>query len=132
MNEATAVGILREHVPDLAAVYLFGSAANGATHAASDVDLAFLAGRAWPSFERFLLQERLAATLGRSVDLVDLRAASTVLRMQVVSTGRLLFSGDAAQLGLFEDLAYSAYARLNDERAAILGRVLSERTVYGR
>lgn len=132
MNAAAAVPILREAVPDLVAIYVFGSAATGETHAGSDLDLAVLAPRALPSLERFTLQERLASMLRRSVDLVDLSVASTVMRMQVVSKGRLLFESDAGERGRFEDRVFSAYARLNDERAAILAQVLGERTVYGR
>lgn len=70
MSEAAAVRILRETVPDLVAVYVFGSAATGETHAGSDVDLAVLAPRALPNLERFALQERIAvqAMVERHVD----------------------------------------------------------------
>ncbi len=131
MNDAV-VRILKESVPDLVAVYLFGSTATGATHAASDVDLAFLATRALPNVERFELQERIAVAVRRSVDLVDLQAASTVMRLQVVSQGRLLFEADAAERGRFEDRVFSAYARLNEERGAILRQVLRERSIHAR
>jgi hypothetical protein len=66
------------------------------------------------------------------VDLVDLRAASTVLAIQVVGGGLLLFDGDPAERGRFEDLCYSRYARLNEERREILDRVSREGTVHGR
>ena len=81
---------------------------------------------------RFDLQERLADALRRSVDLVDLRSASTVMASQVVTTGVLIHDGAPASRGAFEDYIYSAYARLNEERRAILDRIASEGTVYGR
>ncbi len=126
------LGLVRERLPGLVALYLFGSAATGETHAHSDVDLAFLGVEPLPACERFDLQEQAASLLGRSVDLVDLRAASTVLRMQVVSTGRLLWEGDADERGRFEDLAFSSYARLNEERRAIVEQARREGTVHGR
>ena len=75
-------------VPDAAAVYLFGSHAAGTATPGSDLDLAVVATRPLGTVERFDVQERLAATLGRDVDLVDLHSASTVMQARVVSTGR--------------------------------------------
>jgi hypothetical protein len=54
------------------------------------------------------------------------------MAMQVLSTGRLLHDHDPAARGHFEDLTFGNYARLNEERRAILQRVVSEGTVYGR
>jgi hypothetical protein len=81
---------------------------------------------------RFDLQERLASAFGLSVDLVDLRAASPVMAIQVIGKGRLLLDNDASARGRFEDLTYGLYARLNEERRGILQRVAAEGTVYGR
>lgn len=133
MDEAAVVEMLREAVPDVVAVYVFGSAVTGEMHAQSDVDLAFLPPRGpLPAFERFTLQERVAAAIGCSVDLVDLRSASTVMRMQVVSKGRLLYESDPDERGRFEDYAFSSYVRLNEERRAILEQIRREGSVYGR
>jgi hypothetical protein len=68
----------------------------------------------------------------RQVDLVDLRSATTVMASQIVTTGVLLYDGDPAARGRFEDYVYSAYARLNEERRGILQRIAAEGTVYGR
>ena len=132
MDDAAAIRIINEAIPDAIAIYRFGSSVTGETHPGSDVDLAVLAPRPLPPLERFDLQERLASALGRSVDLLDLRSATTVMRMQVVSKGRLLATGDAAETGRFEDYVFSSYARLNEERKEILEQVLREQTVYGR
>lgn len=131
-SDATAVRVMREAVPEVIAVYRFGSSVSGHARSESDLDLAFLAPRALPPLERFEIQERLASALGRSVDLLDLRAASTVMRMQVVSKGQLLDAADPAEKERFEDFVFSSYARLNEERKAILEQVLREQTVYGR
>ena len=51
---------------------------------------------------RFELVQELATHLHRNVDLVDLRTASTVIRMQVLSTGTCLVSQDESTRREFE------------------------------
>ncbi|MFN8559859.1 MAG: nucleotidyltransferase domain-containing protein [Dehalococcoidia bacterium] len=131
LTDAQIAALLRDAIPGLIAVYRFGSTARGQTHAGSDVDVAFLAAAPVNVVDRFAVQERLAARLGRDVDLVDLGRASTVMRMQVVSTGVLLAAIDTAAQERFEDLTYSGYARLNEERREILEQIHREGRVHG-
>lgn len=131
-DDARAVEVVLSAFPMVIAVYRFGSSVTGSARPDSDIDLAILADHPLPPIERFDLQERLAGALHRAVDLVDLRSASTVMASQVVTTGVLIHDGVPASRGAFEDHVYSAYARLNEERRAILDRVASEGTVYGR
>jgi predicted nucleotidyltransferase len=131
MELGRAVALLRESLPGLIAVYEFGSTAAGVSRPGSDVDLAVLCDSPLRAEDRWALQEKVAAALGRDVDLVDLRRASTVMRMQVVSTGRVRFDGDPSARESFEDVVFSAYARLNEERAAILRDVAASGRVHG-
>lgn len=131
VTDAQITAFLRDAIPGLIAVYRFGSTANGPPHAESDVDIAFLAAAPVAAVDRFALQEQVAARVGRDVDLVDLGRASTVMRMQVVSTGILLAAVDPAAQERFEDLTYSTYARLNDERREILEQIRREGRVHG-
>lgn len=131
VTDAQIAAFLRDAIPGLIAVYRFGSTAGGQPHAESDVDLAFLAAMPLTAVDRFAVQEQLAARVGRDVDLVDLGRASTVMRMQVVSTGVLLAAVDPAAQERFEDLTYSAYARLNEERREILEQIRREGRVHG-
>ncbi|MDO8794401.1 MAG: nucleotidyltransferase domain-containing protein [Vicinamibacterales bacterium] len=130
-QDTTAVADIRAALPDVQAIYRFGSSATGTSGPESDIDLAVLAPRPLDTTARCDLQERLAAALRRSVDLIDLRSVSTVMAMQVVSGGLLLHEGDAVARGAFEDRCYSGYARLNEERRGILERVAAEGSVYG-
>jgi len=123
---------LRRAIDDVVAVYRFGSTAQGTATGASDVDIAVLARTPLSPARRFDIQEAIAAALGRDVDLVDLAAASTVMAVQVIAGGQLVYDGDSDVRGLFEDRTLGAYARLNEERRGILDRVASEGTVYGR
>jgi predicted nucleotidyltransferase len=131
MDLAAAVTLIRSAVPDVAAIYLFGSRARGDASAASDVDLAILTPRPIGSLTRFDLQERIASALHADVDLVDLRAASTVLRVQVIDSGRVLFEHNSAEREDFEAVALGRYARLNEERRGILEDVRRTGRVHG-
>ena len=127
---------LRDALDGLIAVYRFGSTARGTpsitTSSTSDTDIAVLGHARLSDVRRFALQEALAASIGGDVDLVDLRRASPVMAIQVVAHGQLLYDGDACARGQFEDLTFSTYARLNEERRGILDRIADEGTVYGR
>jgi predicted nucleotidyltransferase len=114
------------------AIYRFGSTAQGAATADSDIDVALLARTPLPANMRFGLQEQLAGALRTDVDLVDLASASPVMAVQVIGHGELIYEVDSAARGEFEDRVLGAYARLNEERRGILERVAREGTVYGR
>jgi predicted nucleotidyltransferase len=131
MNLDAAIALIRQAVPDAIALYVFGSRARGDATTESDVDLALLAPRALDSVARFELQERIASALHADVDLVDLRAASAVMRVQVLEHGRVLFERDVRQREEFEAHALSAYARLNEERRAILDDVRRSGRAHG-
>jgi hypothetical protein len=60
--------------------------------------------------ERWNWAQTLAVALGRDVDLVDLRRASTVMRLQVIDSGKLLFESDVARRREFETIVLSDYA----------------------
>jgi predicted nucleotidyltransferase len=123
---------LRQSLDGVVAIYRFGSTADGTAVPSSDTDIAVLTRSRIEPDRRFDVQEALAARLGGDVDLVDLGGASTVMAMQVVAKGQLLYDGDSDVRGRFEDLTFSTYARLNEERRGILERVAAEKAVYGR
>jgi predicted nucleotidyltransferase len=131
MDDHALIEHLRKSVPGLIALYRFGSQAKGTVRPDSDIDLAVLARDPIPAMHRFELAQELAIQLYRDVDLVDLRTASTVMRMQVLSTGTCLDAPDEPARREFEMYAYSDYARLNEERREILKRIAERGLVYG-
>ena len=131
MDYDAAVSEIREAVPRVISVYLFGSRARGDANRESDVDLALLAAVPLDSRVRFELQERIATRLRGPVDLIDLRSASAVLRVQVLEHGQVLFDADPSARASFEACALAAYARLNEERAGILEDVRRTGRVHG-
>ncbi len=119
-------------VPDVVAVYRFGSTVNGVVTSESDIDIAVLARDRISPAAWFDLQDDLTSRLGCEVDLLDLATASPVLTIQVVARGHRLFEGSRAECASFEAHALGAYARFNEERRGILERIAREGTVYGR
>jgi predicted nucleotidyltransferase len=130
MKQEDVIRVLRDGIDDPIAIYLFGSAASGAVHDASDIDLAVLPREPLLSATRWNLQQELAIALQCDVDLVDLRSASTVLRFQVVTTGDLLYDGDPRKRAEFEMVTLSMYARFNEERREILEQVRRDGRIY--
>lgn len=118
-------------LPGVIAVYVFGSSVSGRMHGSSDLDLAVLADMSIDPEQLWRLAQEIAAMLGVDVDLIDLRRASAVMRIQVIQGGSRLFCRDQVGCDGFEDFAYSDFARLNEERAGILEDIKQRGTVYG-
>ena len=122
---------MRAALPDVVAIYVFGSVPSGQARADSDLDLAVLPREPIEPAVHGGLREKLEGELRRDVDLVDLRRASVVMRAQVVSTATVLYEDESGVRDRFEDYCYSAYARFNEERREILERIRSEGRIHG-
>lgn len=131
MDDPALIQCLRQSVSGLIALYRFGSQATGTARPDSDMDLAVLARDPIPALRRFELAQELALQFHQDVDLVDLRSVSTVMRMQVLSTGLCLDASDERARREFEMYVFSDYARLNEERREILTRMAKHGLAYG-
>jgi len=113
------------------AIYAFGSRIHGTAGPDSDLDLAVLvAGYADP-LTVFDLAGTLADTAGCPVDLLDLRAASTIMQYQIITTGHRWWAKDG-QAALFEAAMLSEKTALDTARAGLLSDIEQRGTVYGR
>ena len=73
------VHLLQAQLPGLLAVYAFGSRVHGVATPQSDLDLAVLVAGYADVHQLWSLSGELADVAGCPVDLLDLRAASTVM-----------------------------------------------------
>jgi len=81
------VARLRARLPHALAIYAFGSQVNGHATSSSDLDLAVLVAGCADPLVLWELAGELADLAACPVDLRDLRAATTVLQYQVITTG---------------------------------------------
>lgn len=121
--------ILKFH-PKCQAIYVFGSFALKQENKNSDVDIAVLLSheesKKNPTFVLSDLQNELSIFLRRDVDLINIRAVSTVFQMQIIDKGKLIFCADKYAKEEFEMYALSFYLKLNEERKEILESFLKE------
>jgi predicted nucleotidyltransferase len=97
--------------PEVAAVYLFGSMAEGSSHRLSDIDLAYL-GISGEAEDRVYdeLYETLQRELGEGgFDLVPLRGAPLHLQFAIATEGKLLLVRDAILTESFGARAIALY-----------------------
>lgn len=114
------VQAVRAVLPNVLAIYWFGSSATGQTHSESDVDIAVLMPQRMDALANFEAMNKLEWALNCSIDLVDLRSASTVMNFEVIRTGKRLFCVNRDACIDYEALQMSLYFKLNEERAEIL------------
>lgn len=130
-SNCAVVSAIRSAFPNVLAIYTFGSRINATAHADSDLDLAVLvAGYAEP-IRLWDLSGELADLTGCPVDLLDMRAASTVMQYQILRTGRRLWGQEPAA-GLFECFVLSEKTALDSARADLLADIQIRGHVYGR
>lgn len=131
MHKETIVDTLRQQIPDLLAVYAFGSRIRGDAGPDSDLDLAVLvAGYADP-LQLWEISGALADIAGCPVDLLDLRRASSVMQHQILVTGERWWAGDE-QAGLVECAMLNDKLKLDRARAPLLADIQRDGRVYGR
>jgi predicted nucleotidyltransferase len=130
MNPAAKmVDILRASLSDLLAIYMFGSQVQGETNRESDLDLAVLvAGRVDPLI-LWNLAQQLADQIKCEVDLIDLRATSTVMQYQIITTGKCLWQKDS-QGSLYECVILSEKTALDTRRADLLADIQKTGKIY--
>ena len=102
-------------LPDVRAVYLYGSVARGDAGPHSDLDLAVLLPPGCRLERPWHLAGQLAGTLGRDVDLVDLGQVGDVLRMQVLQDGVMLYNARPGEVLAWEAGAMTRYGHYRRE-----------------
>lgn len=119
MENEQIVKLIKQHCPSVKLIYLFGSRALNQHTVKSDWDIAVLNDAKIAPLERWQLSELLASECNNNVDLVDLLEASTVLKMQIVDKGKLLFDQNNFASS-FEIQTMGMYGNLQESRKEIV------------
>ena len=126
-----AIEVFVNQWPELQAIYFFSSRANDSMKKNSDWDFGLLPERSVDPLNLWKTKEALEIRFSTDFDLVDLRAASTVLQFEVLKTSKLVYSSDEFARQEYEYLVLSYYQKLSDERRDILTDIYKRGTVYG-
>jgi len=111
-------------------IYLFGSSVKGVFRKDSDIDIAFLSDKTISDYELFMLAQELADIVNRDVDLINLKNASTVFKVQIIYNGEKIYCSEDTKTAYFEMYAFKDYALLNEEREVILKGIKKRGSIY--
>lgn len=123
MQKEETETILRDEIQKNAERYgiqlavLFGSAASGRTHFASDVDVAIMTDARLSPMSLAELATTLTERLKKTVDIVDLRNAPPSLLREVALHGHALYEQSAQAFSLFRINALRRYIESKPLRA---------------
>lgn len=134
MQTEPLIPTLQQQLPKLLAIYAFGSRIQQQGQLArpdSDLDLAVLLEGYADPLVLFELSGELADLTGCPVDLLDMRAASTVMQYQILTQGTTWWRKNI-QAGLFEAAMLSEKMSLDEARAGLIQDVKQRGRVYGR
>ena len=129
--DGPVVAAIRAALNHVIAIYAFGSQVDGTAGSQSDLDLAVLVGGYADPLFLWDLAAELANRCHCPVDLLDLRAASTVMQYQVITTGQRLWSS-GLDAGLFECFVLSEKTALDTARAPLMADIQSSGKIYAR
>jgi predicted nucleotidyltransferase len=120
---------LRRELADARFAYVFGSILTAAFGEESDVDVAVDLGEPLTPARRYELAADLVAATGREVDVIDLRTADPIIKMQVLRYGRLLLANDQRACYSFAMHTLSEYVDLKIDRAPVEAMIARSRAV---
>jgi len=131
IDHHSLVLLLQTRLPSLLAIYAFGSRVKGCANQSSDLDLAVLVQGYIDPLVSWGLAGQLADISACPVDLVDMRAASTVLQYQIVQTGIHLWAKQP-DAGVFESFVLSEKMDFDWARRGLLMDINQRGKVYAR
>lgn len=134
MDTESFLSLLQQRLPTLMAAYAFGSRIKDAgqhANAESDLDLAVLVEGYVDPLMLFDLAGELAEIVHCHVDLLDLRATSTVMQNQILTQGQRLWAKDV-RAGLFEAAMLNEKIYFDQSRQRLVHDVMERGSIYGR
>lgn len=132
ITDSDILAAVREALPGVRRVYLFGSRATGEEWPDSDLDLAVVLDGPADPVSLWMAGEDIASRLDVDVDLINLLAADTVLKHQIVTNGKLLFANDPVEAERYEIFILNDMMELNEARRPLIADIMREGRLNGR
>jgi len=117
-------------LPDVVAIYVFGSAATGDFAEDSDLDLAVLGPRPYDGRRLYDVARSVEAALDVDVDLVDLITAPTLLKFEVIARGRSIYCADREVALEFEGRSLAEHGRFIEDFAPLFDQIRETGQAY--
>lgn len=130
LDRDALLSTVQQRLPGLLGLYAFGSRIQGTARPESDLDLAVLVAGYADALLLWDLAGELEDLAGCPVDLLDLRAASTVMQYQILTKGERWWRRDM-QADLFEAAVLSEKTALDGARAELLVDIAKQGRVHG-
>ena len=121
-----------EALPDVVAIYVFGSAVTGDFSEGSDLDIAVLGPGPYDGRRLCDVARALEAALDVDVDLVDLITAPTLLKFEVIARGQSVYCADRDIALEFEGRSLTEYGDYQFRVAPLLEAVRETGRAYAK
>lgn len=129
LADGLVISVLRSTWAEALAIHAFGSRVQGTARPDSDLDLAVLVPGYTDPLQRWDVASQLAGALGCELDVLDLRAASTEMQYQILTTGRCLWAQQPAG-ALFECYVLSEKLAFDAARGGLLTDIAEKGSIY--
>ena len=108
-------------------VLLFGSTAKGSNNSESDIDIGVYYSEPKEFSEWFEDQTQLSELFQKEVDLIYLNESDTIITMQVLANGNLVFCNDISLFHSFKAQKISEYIDFKQDRKIIEDNLLRKK-----
>ncbi|HPH03810.1 MAG TPA: nucleotidyltransferase domain-containing protein [Spirochaetota bacterium] len=134
MQTQQIIDTILGYYPDTQAIYLFGSYGTEYERPESDIDLGLLLPHETavqlPTLALTPVWHALRKSMGREIDLINLRLVSTVFQNEILNTARIILDSNRNARMVFEMQTLSAYQKLSEERKHILESFFETKRAY--
>jgi uncharacterized protein len=125
-STAQLKAVIQGLLPDAAAAWLFGSAVRNEMRSDSDVDVALWMPAAWSPAEKMKAHDLLSNALGTPVDILDFSRLPTVMQVQILETGELLFADDPVAVEMYCATVKTEYLHIQRWRQPMIRTLTDE------